>query len=167
MLWTNSKQCKVYIYGKTFLKKRFTWLFFLNSPYLLNDSCIYNRSLIIKKNPFIHWMTLIYIIGYISVKKIPFIYWMTLVKGPSLLKNILIYWMTLVYIIGHSSFKKNSPYSLNDPHIYNRFLLSQKNSPYLLNNSCIYNRSFSFKKDSLIYSMILLKQCSGDVNRDS
>ena len=40
--------------------------------------------------------------------------------------------MIFIYIKGLSSVKKNSYYLLNDPHIYNRSLLSQKNFPIYL-----------------------------------
>ena len=66
------------------------------------------KMFISRKIPLIYWMTLIYIIRSFSVKKT----FLLVIEWPS-------------YIIRSFSVKRNSPYLLNDPHLYNRLLLSQ------------------------------------------
>ena len=119
----------------------------------------------ILKNPLIYWMILVYIIGTSSVKN-TLIHWITLVsiKEPSSALNqelpddknnflqLTNSKQCRMYTYAKKKSKKwillyfkKSPYLLNDPRIYDRYLLSQK-YPYPLNDPCIYNRAFLSQK---------------------
>ena len=144
------------------------------SPYLLNDLCIYYKSLISRKSfPFL-LKTFVYIISPSPIEKIPLIYWKTLeyiinpftvlkmshfyllndlriyYKSLTSRKNSppVIYWKTLEYIISPFTVLKMSPFLLNDLRIYYKSLTGRKNSPYLLNDLRIFYKSLTSRKIS-------------------
>ena len=53
----------VYIFYPSSIKK---------NSYLFNDTCIRIMSIVNKKDPLIHLMTLVYLLGLSSIKKFPF-----------------------------------------------------------------------------------------------